>query len=165
MHCPNCHAAATKVIDSRESADGTSIRRRRKCEVCQKRFTTYEQLPVHMPSVVKNDGRRENYDREKILTGIKKACHKRPISTEQILEIAEQIEKNILDTTPQEISTTAIGEQIMAQLFQLDRVAYVRFASFYWNFQDIDDFVYSLQINNLATPNNKDARRSYVFPS
>ena len=164
MHCPICHAADTKVIDSRESADGTSIRRRRKCEVCQKRFTTYEQLPVHMPSVVKNDGRRETYDREKILIGIRKACHKRPISTEQILEIAEQIEKNMSDSTAQEISTTAIGEQIMAQLLQLDPVAYVRFASFYWNFKDIDDFVHSLQIGHL-TNIGQDARSSYGLQS
>ena len=164
MHCPICHAAATKVIDSRESADGASIRRRRKCEVCQKRFTTYEQLPIHMPSVVKNDGRRETYDREKILIGIRKACHKRPISTEQILEIAEQIEKNMSDSTAQEISTTAIGEQIMAQLFQLDPVAYVRFASFYWNFKDIDDFVHSLQIGHL-TSLGQDARSTYGLQS
>jgi transcriptional repressor NrdR len=145
MRCPICKAPETKVIDSRLLLEGAAIRRRRKCEACQKRFTTYEEQQIQMPSIVKNDGRRENYTREKILTGIKKACHKRPIPTERIIEFIENLEKNLLEHNEKEVTTTAIGELVMEHLLRMDPVAYVRFASFYWNFQDVDDFVHSLQ--------------------
>ncbi|MEI8348318.1 MAG: transcriptional regulator NrdR [Pseudomonadota bacterium] len=150
-----CNEPETKVIDSRLLLEGSAIRRRRKCEKCGKRFTTYEEQQIQMPSIVKNDGRRENFNREKILMGIRKACHKRPISTDQILEFVEGMEKGLLEHHEKEVSTTALGEMIMDYLFNIDPVAYVRFASFYWNFQDVDDFVKSLQ-EHVKSPGLKE---------
>lgn len=141
MKCPFCEKAETKVVDSRLLKEGLSVRRRRKCEACEKRFTTYETIEINMPNIVKLDGRREAYRREKILSGIEKACQKRPIPTGQIERIIENIEKNILDVSEKEISTKEIGHIVMMYLRNLDPVAYIRFASVYRKFQDIEEFV------------------------
>jgi transcriptional repressor NrdR len=145
MHCPTCNATDTKVIDSRLLPEGQSVRRRRKCESCDFRFTTYESFRAQMPAVVKHDERRENYNREKILRGLKKACQKRPISSDQIDQLIDTIEKSMVDNYPKEISSSTLGELIMEKLYQLDPVSYVRFASFYWEFKDIESFVKNLQ--------------------
>lgn len=145
MICPFCEHKETKVIDSRLLQNGQSIRRRRKCLQCHKRFTTYETIEVSMPMVVKQDGRRESYRREKILSGIEKACQKRPISTERVENIVNNIEKNILEIASKEIHTNDIGAIVMAYLRQLDPVAYIRFASVYRKFQDVEEFVDNLK--------------------
>lgn len=147
MHCPICSATDTKVIDSRLLQEGSSVRRRRKCEACETRFTTYEKIQLQMPMVVKQDGRRENYNREKVLSGLNKACQKRPISTRQIDELIESVEKKILEVFPEEVPSDFLGEVIMKNLHKLDPVAFVRFASFYWNFDDIKEFISSLELN------------------
>lgn len=141
-------------MDSRLSSEDNSIRRRRKCPTCEKRFTTYELIEVDMPEVVKNDGRRESYLRDKILSGIKKACQKRPVSTKQIEELVDSIEKNILDLSHREISSQDIGNLVMHGLRHLDPVAYVRFASVYKTFKDIDEFVNDIRdhMKNAQTP-------------
>ncbi len=141
MKCPYCDTNDTKVVDSRLLKEGLSVRRRRKCESCEKRFTTYETIEISMPNIVKLDGRREPYNREKIYGGIEKACQKRPISTEQVERIVENIEKNILEVSAKEVSTHDIGKIVMMYLRNLDPVAYIRFASVYRKFQDVEEFV------------------------
>lgn len=145
MRCPYCGENETKVVDSRLLKEGYSVRRRRKCESCDKRYTTYETIEISMPNIVKLDGRREAFNREKILGGIEKACQKRPISTDQIERIVENIEKNIRDVSEKEVSTLQIGKIVMMYLRNLDPVAYIRFASVYRKFQDVDEFVHDLQ--------------------
>ena len=156
MKCPFCNNNETKVIDSRLLKEGFSVRRRRKCESesCQRRFTTYESIEIQMPAVVKLDGRREPYKREKILLGLEKACQKRPISTDQIERVLDNIEKQILEITTKEISSKEIGNLVMMYLRNLDPVAYIRFASVYRKFQDVDEFVNDIKddevnFNNL----------------
>ena len=144
MHCPSCDKPETKVIDSRLFQDGKTIRRRRRCEHCEHRFTTYESFEIQLPQIVKNDGRRETFQREKIIRGIKKSCHKKSISMEQILNLVADVEKKIMEMQVKEISAIIIGEMVMEMLYKLDPVAYIRFASFYWNYDDIDDFVAGL---------------------
>jgi transcriptional repressor NrdR len=141
MKCPFCEAKDTKVLDSRNLQDGSTVRRRRKCESCDKRFTTYEHFEIDMPLVVKNDGRRENYNREKLSGGIEKACQKRPISTTQIEHVITNVEKAIMDISNKEIRSRDIGSLVMMYMKNLDPVAYVRFASVYMNFHDVDEFV------------------------
>lgn len=148
MHCPHCHAQDTKVIDSRMLLEENSVRRRRKCEVCEFRFTTYEKLHLQLPQIVKKDGRRENFNRDKIMKGLKKACSKRPISTDKLEDFIDDIEKSIIENSSGELSSNFLGKLIMDRLKKLDPVSYVRFASFYWDFSDIEDFVYGLK-NNL----------------
>ena len=145
MNCPYCQDLETKVIDSRLSDEGLSIRRRRRCEGCQKRFTTYERIEITMPMVVKSDGRREDYSREKILEGIRKACQKRAIPVKSIEMILDQIEKSLVELNDKEVTSTLIGQLVMRHLKGLDPVAYVRFASVYRTFQDIDEFVSDLK--------------------
>lgn len=145
MHCPGCLTPDTKVIDSRLLVEGNSVRRRRRCETCGRRFTTYERLIVQLPAVVKNDGRRESFGREKILKGLRKACQKRPLPMGEIDKLIESVEKALMDQPAKEIPSSAIGEMVMERLYRLDPVAYVRFASFYWNYDDIDSFVKGLQ--------------------
>jgi transcriptional repressor NrdR len=130
-----------KVIDSRISKDGNAIRRRRECLACGKRFTTYEFVEEVLPMVVKKDGRRETFDRGKILGGIKKACEKRPISMDAIEEVVERIEQECQELQLKEIPTSIIGEKIMNELHNLDGVAYVRFASVYRDFKDPNEFL------------------------
>ena len=141
MKCPSCPRTDSKVIDSRLSKDGSIVRRRRECEECGKRFTTYERVEEPLPAVVKKDGRRETFDRMKIASGIKRACEKRPISTETIEGMVDSIERWALEQGESEISAAAIGERVMEALQRLDQVAYVRFASVYREFKDVSEFV------------------------
>ncbi len=145
MKCPACRDLNNRVIDSRLGKDGDVIRRRRECEKCSRRFTTYERVEDYLPSVVKKDGRREGFDRMKVLAGLKKACEKRPISVEAIEQTADAIERNLLEGGEKEVPSSAVGEAIMVALHDLDSVAYVRFASVYRSFQDIDEFVDELE--------------------
>lgn len=145
MKCPFCGHAENKVIDSRISKDGKAVRRRRECLNCGKRFTTYEYVEDILPMVVKKDGRREQFDRQKILSGIKKACEKRPISMESIDKLVENVEQACQEVQAEEISSTLIGEKIMNELKMFDGVAYVRFASVYRQFRDVGEFMSELK--------------------
>ncbi|MFZ2400136.1 MAG: transcriptional regulator NrdR [Smithella sp.] len=145
MKCPFCGHTENKVIDSRISKDGKAVRRRRECLGCTKRFTTYEYVEDVLPMVVKKDGRREQFDRQKILNGIKKACEKRPISMESIDKIVENVEQACQEMQLEEISSTLIGEKIMNELKVFDGVAYVRFASVYRQFRDVGEFMSELK--------------------
>jgi transcriptional repressor NrdR len=145
MKCPFCGHAENKVIDSRISKDGKAVRRRRECLNCIKRFTTYEYVEDVLPMVVKKDGRREQFDRQKILNGIKKACEKRPISMESIDKLVENVEQACQEMQIEEISSTIIGEKIMNELKAFDGVAYVRFASVYRQFRDVGEFMSELK--------------------
>ncbi len=140
MRCPFCGFEETIVKDSRAIMGGTVIRRRRECLRCGKRFTTYERIEEGLPAVVKKDGRREAFDRHKILGGLKKACEKRPISTDELEEIVSNIEKELLEAGVREIDSRWLGERVMKALKRLDKVAYVRFASVYREFQDVGEF-------------------------
>jgi transcriptional repressor NrdR len=144
MKCPFCGHIEDKVVDSRLSTDGEAIRRRRECELCGKRFTSYERVEEIMPMVVKKDSRREPFERMKVLTGLKKACEKRPVSVDTLESAVDDIEKKLLEGGHKEIPSTAIGEEIMKRLQELDKVAYVRFASVYRDFKDINEFVKEL---------------------
>ncbi len=141
MKCPFCDELEDKVVDSRMAKEGEVIRRRRECLGCKRRYTTYERVEETMPVVVKKDGRREPFDRTKILSGLKKACEKRPISTATIEAVTDRIEKHIQDLGETEIESRVVGEEVMGELSQLDQVAYVRFASVYREFKDIDQFM------------------------
>lgn len=145
MKCPFCDFMDNKVIDSRLSKDGDVIRRRRECIDCGRRFTTYERVEEMLPLVVKKDGRREPFDRNKILTGIKKACEKRPISITVIEKMVDSIEAAFTDVGEREVKSTEIGEKVMENLHKLDEVAYVRFASVYRSFRDINEFMNELK--------------------
>lgn len=140
MLCPFCAHLEDKVIDSRESKEGNNIRRRRECLACQKRFTTYERIEEIPFMVVKKDGRRERFDRQKILNGLLKACEKRPVPIPQLAELVDQVESAMMGESERELSSTAIGEILMARLRELDKIAYVRFASVYRDFQDEEAF-------------------------
>ncbi len=140
MRCPNCGHDEDRVLDTRPVRDGLAIRRRRECAQCQHRYTTYEYIEKGNFSVVKKDGRREPFQREKLLAGLARACEKRPISTTQIDEIAERIEADLVRLGRAEVRTSDIGERVMEALRALDPVAYVRFASVYLNFTDIREF-------------------------
>ena len=145
MKCPFCHDVEDKVVDSRMAREGEVIRRRRECLACKRRYTTYERIEESLPMVVKKDGRREPFDRMKILSGLKKACEKRPISVATIEAVADRIEKRIQEMGETEIQSRTIGEELMRELHQLDQVAYVRFASVYREFKDIDQFMDELK--------------------
>ncbi|APS00271.1 transcriptional regulator NrdR [Pajaroellobacter abortibovis] len=145
MKCPFCSHLESKVIDSRVSATGDSTRRRRECEDCARRFTTYERIEEILPYVIKKDGRRETFDRQKVMVGLKKACDKRAISLERLEVIADQIERELIDTGDKEISAQLIGEKVMAHLHEMDEVAYIRFASVYRHFRDINEFMEELK--------------------
>jgi transcriptional repressor NrdR len=145
MKCPFCSDTENKVIDSRISKDGDAIRRRRECLGCGKRFTTYEFVEEVLPMVVKKDGRREPFDRTKIRAGIKKACEKRPISTDAIEALVDNVERACQEFQGKEIPSSVIGEKVMHELQTLDGVAYVRFASVYRKFRDVNDFLEELK--------------------
>ena len=145
MRCPYCGFAESKVIDSRPTEESNSIRRRRECLKCQKRFTTYEKLEAISLAVIKKDQSRQQYDRGKVLKGIITACEKRPISLSQMEQIEDDIESELYQSMTREIESTAIGEKVMKKLKKLDEVAYVRFASVYKSFDDIDTFMAELQ--------------------
>ncbi len=145
MKCPYCGHLEDKVVDSRESKDGDAIRRRRECLRCERRFTTYERIDEIPYMVIKKDGRREKFDRQKVLTGLLKACEKRPISMGKLAEIVNQVEAMVTDSPEREIATTKIGEYLMERLRELDKIAYVRFASVYRDFQDEQAFFNELK--------------------
>lgn len=140
MKCPFCSHVESKVIDSRVSTAADVTRRRRECEKCGRRFTTYERVEEVLPLVVKRDGRREMFDRQKVLAGMRRACEKRPISLEQIESAVDQIERDLIDSGDKEVVSTAVGERVMNHLRKLDDIAYVRFASVYRSFRDLDEF-------------------------
>jgi transcriptional repressor NrdR len=140
MKCPFCHSPDTQVIDSRVSDDGDSIRRRRKCAACNKRFTTYETVELRMPQVVKQDGSRAEFDLDKLRTGFLRALHKRPVPTPLVDEAIATIAQDVLALGLREIESRRIGEMVMRALHRLDEVAYIRFASVYRSFQGVDDF-------------------------
>ena len=140
MKCPFCGHADTQVVETRMGEDGDFIRRRRQCAHCEKRFTTYERPDVTFPAVVKKDGRRIEYERDKLLGSMKLALRKRPVSTEQIDNAVERIEEKLLNLGVREIPSSRIGELVMRELKKLDKVAYVRFASVYRSFEDVDEF-------------------------
>ncbi len=141
MKCPFCGNVEDKVIDSRASREGNAIRRRRECLKCSKRFTSYERVEDIIPMVVKKDGRREPFERTKILAGLKKACEKRPIGMETLDGITDSIEKKLIALNVKEIQSTWVGEEVMSSLRELDKVAYVRFASVYRQFKDINELM------------------------
>ena len=141
MKCPFCNAEDTKVIDSRPADDNTAIRRRRQCESCGQRFTTYEKVETIPMMVIKKDNSRVPYDRSKIEAGIVRSCHKRPISTQQINQIVDEIENEIFSNNEREVPTSQIGELVMQKLKAVDQVAYVRFASVYREFKDVSIFM------------------------
>jgi transcriptional repressor NrdR len=140
MKCPFCSNQDTQVVETRVSEDGDFIRRRRQCGSCEKRFTTYERPDVNFPSIVKKDGRRIEFERAKLIASMKLALRKRPVSTEQVDAAIERIEEKLLSLGLREVQSTRIGELVMRELKKLDKVAYVRFASVYRNFEDIDEF-------------------------
>ncbi len=141
MRCPYCNSLTTRVLDSRSTQDGTAIRRRRECEGCSERFTTYERYEQMRVFVVKKDGRRELFNRNKVLEGIVKACEKRPVSVESMEEISAGIETRLMKAGKHEVQARDIGELVMDKLRDIDRVAYVRFASVYREFRDLDHFM------------------------
>jgi len=145
VKCPFCNNLDSKVVDSRPDKGGSAIRRRRECEQCSKRFTTYERIEEMLPQVCKKDGRREPFDRMKIINGIVKACEKRPISKTDVEALVDRLEARLQESTEREISTTTIGEWVMKELHNMDEVAYVRFASVYRSFRDISEFMQELQ--------------------
>lgn len=145
MKCPFCGSIEDKVIDSRTSKDGESIRRRRACIKCGGRFTSYERVEDPLPMVIKKDGSREFYDRQKILTGLKKACEKRPIPTAALENIVGSIERKLIGLGVKEIKSSWIGEEVVSALKEIDKVAYVRFASVYRQFRDINDLIHEVK--------------------
>jgi transcriptional repressor NrdR len=140
MKCPFCGAEDTKVTDSRDSAEAFEIRRRRECEKCQKRFTTYERIEVHPLVVIKKDGRRESFSMQKLMSGITKSCQKRDVSVEKMEEAGRQIENALREEDTSEVQSRVIGELVAKKLKALDKVAYIRFASIYKDFEDVTDF-------------------------
>jgi transcriptional repressor NrdR len=140
MKCPFCNADETSVIETRVSEEGDRVRRRRRCLNCDKRFTTYETVELRLPQVVKQDGNRAEFDREKLLTGFVRALHKRPVPTENVDAAIDNIMQKLLSLGEREVPSRLIGEMVMQALYQLDQVAYIRFASVYKSFQDVDDF-------------------------
>src|SRR5690242_8729832 len=140
MRCPFCNAEDTSVIDSRVTEEGDRIRRRRRCPKCDKRFTTYETVELRLPQVVKQDGNRAEFDRDKLLTSFVRALHKRPVPTEEVDAAVDRIVQKLLAQGEREVSSSEIGEMVMQELYKLDKVAYIRFASVYQSFQDVTDF-------------------------
>jgi transcriptional repressor NrdR len=145
MRCPFCSHIDDKVVDSREGREGELIRRRRECLKCGRRFTTYERIDEIPYMVVKKDGRRERFDRQKILQGLLKACEKRPVATPKLEALVEEVERYVQDSPDRERSTTEIGNLLMTRLKKLDKVAYVRFASVYSDFKDVKEFMAELK--------------------
>ncbi|MCM2334506.1 MAG: transcriptional regulator NrdR, partial [Anaeromyxobacteraceae bacterium] len=145
MRCPYCGHLEDKVVDSREAGDGQATRRRRECLGCSRRFTTYERIEEILPAVVKKDGRREPFDRKKILEGLTRACQKRPVSAAQIEALISAVERQVQELGEKEVPSRVVGEAVMARLRDLDPVAFVRFASVYRAFEDVGDFMSELE--------------------
>ena len=145
MKCPVCSNLENKVIDSRLNKEGNSTRRRRECLSCNERFTTYERIEKTLPYVIKKDGRREEFNRDKILSGVKKACQKRPVRVQQMEMLVDRVEQYCQDLGEKEISAMVAGEKVVKELYNLDDVAYVRFASVYRSFKDVNEFMVELK--------------------
>ncbi|MEJ2520856.1 MAG: transcriptional regulator NrdR [Desulfuromonadales bacterium] len=145
MKCPFCSHDDTRVVDSRLGKEGNNIRRRRECIACERRFTTYERVEETLPLVIKKDGRREVFDRQKIISGIQRACEKRPVSVATIEKVVDQMEMTLQESGEKEIDASRIGEAVMEALQSIDEVAYVRFASVYRQFRDINEFMSELK--------------------
>ncbi|MBU0674885.1 MAG: transcriptional regulator NrdR [Proteobacteria bacterium] len=145
MKCPYCGHLENRVVDSRLNREFTITRRRRSCDACQRRFTTYERLEVTLPMLVKKDGRRESWDRDKLMAGLKKACEKRPVSMAQIEEFVDTLEIELQDMGEREVPVKLVGERVMDGLRNMDEVAYVRFASVYRQFKDLSEFMDELK--------------------
>jgi transcriptional repressor NrdR len=145
MRCPYCGHVEDRVVDSREAQEGQATRRRRECAACGRRFTTYERIEEILPAVVKKDGRREPFDRRKIVEGLTRACQKRPVAAEQIEELVTGVERSLQELGEKEIPSHEIGERVMERLRTLDAVAYVRFASVYRDFRDVGEFMNELR--------------------
>ena len=145
MKCPVCSNLENKVIDSRLNKEGNSTRRRRECLSCNERFTTYERIEKTLPYVIKKDGRREEFNRDKILSGVKKACQKRPVSIQQMEMLVDRVERYCQDLGEKEISAMVPGEKVVKELYNTDDVAYVRFASVYRSFKDVNEFMIELK--------------------
>jgi len=145
MKCPSCSNLENKVIDSRLNKEGDSTRRRRECLSCGERFTTYERIEKTLPFLIKQDGRREEFDREKVLAGVKKACQKRPISIQEMEALVDRVEQYCQERGEKEMSAVVVGEKVVQELYQLDDVAYVRFASVYRSFRDVNEFMVELK--------------------
>lgn len=168
MKCPYCDSEDTKVIDSRPTEDGHAIRRRRYCEVCENRFTTYEKVEATIKMIIKKDGRREVFDRSKIIAGIARACEKRPVTMEQIEKIADRIEKDVNNRNEKEVPSDYLGEKVMENLKDLDQVAYIRFASVYREFKDVNTFAEAVEMlkgNEAQEGNAKILRVAIDGPS
>jgi len=157
VKCPFCGQLENRVIDSRLSKDGNAIRRRRECRECNRRFTTYERVETAIPMVVKKDGRREQFDRDKLKSGVLKACQKRPVSVDDVERFLDELERQIQEQGEREIPSQLLGERVMDYLHDLDDVAYVRFASVYRSFKDLKEFMSELQelIREDARPGKK----------
>jgi transcriptional repressor NrdR len=163
MRCPFCRDLENRVVDSRLAKDGDVIRRRRHCGACGRRFTTHERVDEALPMVVKKDGRREPFDRQKIVSGLKRACEKRPISIDAIEAVVDRIERQLQERGERELESREIGEAVMRELHALDAVAYVRFASVYRSFRDVHEFMRELEdliAERRATPPRRRAARS-----
>ena len=145
MKCPGCSGMENKVIDSRLNKEGDVIRRRRECLSCTDRFTTYEKLERSLPLLIKKDGRREEFDREKIISGVRKACQKRPVSTKDIEDLVDRVEHHLQELGEKEIPAVKVGEKVIQEIYNLDDVAYVRFASVYRSFKDVNEFMVELK--------------------
>jgi transcriptional repressor NrdR len=146
MRCPYCGHLENKVVDSRMNKDFTITRRRRACDACRQRFTTYERLEVMMPALIKKDGSREAWDRRKVVIGMQKACEKRPVSMDEIDQFVDELERKLQDLGEREISSQQVGEWVMEGLARMDDVAYVRFASVYRQFKDLNEFMSELKV-------------------
>ena len=153
MHCPFCGAIDTKVIDSRLVTEGNNVRRRRECITCEERFTTYESAELVMPRIIKTDGVREPFNEDKLMTGLTKALEKRPVSIEKVEEAVTRIKANLRSSGEREIQSRVVGELVMKELRDLDEVAFVRFASVYRSFKDLDEF--RAEIDRLSEDNSK----------
>jgi transcriptional repressor NrdR len=163
MKCPFCGFENDKVVDSRESKEGESIRRRRECLKCEKRFTTYERIDEIPYMVVKKDGRRETFERQKVLAGLLRACEKRPISMGKMEQIVNEVEKYVIDSPERERTASELGEQIMNHLKQIDKVAYIRFASVYRDFKDVGEFHSELEsLLNIKEDKSKPAKAKTI---
>ena len=145
MKCPSCSGMENKVIDSRLNKEGNVIRRRRECLSCSDRFTTYEKLERSLPLLIKKDGRREEFDRDKIISGVRKACQKRPVSIKNIEDLVDRVEQYLQELGDKEVHAVKVGEKVISEIYKLDDVAYVRFASVYRSFKDVNEFMVELK--------------------
>lgn len=165
MRCPRCDNDGVRVVDSREGVDGRSVRRRRECEKCEFRFTTFERIEESLPMVIKKGGQRESFDRYKVLSGMKRACEKRPVSIMDLEEAVKQIETSLLESGDKEISSESIGDLVINKLKGLDQVAYVRFASVYREFSDVSEFMDTLkQLSTEEKKNLVNSKKSRTLP-